>query len=325
MALGAQASAFEVSSHALAQARADSLPFAVGIFTNLTRDHLDYHHSLEDYFAAKERLFHELLGRHPQTAVAVLNGDDEWVRRVRVKEGVTTWWYGTKNADFTFRVLKQDLNGSLFHLSTPRGNSEVFLPCPGLHNVYNATAALAAALAAGVSLEAATEALSQFFGAPGRLQKVENRRGLHIFVDYAHTDDALRTVLSSLNHLRQLSGSSGRILTVFGSGGDRDRGKRPLMARAATEGSDLVILTSDNPRSEDPEQILKEMQVGVPQGWRGQLLIESDRRKALAIALQTAREGDVILVAGKGHEDYQIVGDQRLSFSDCRVIGELLG
>jgi UDP-N-acetylmuramoyl-L-alanyl-D-glutamate--2,6-diaminopimelate ligase len=321
VALDARAAAFEVSSHALDQARADSLPFAVGIFTNLTRDHLDYHHSLENYFAAKERLFTELLA---PGATAILNADDPWVNKTRVKEGVTTWRYGQTNADFTFRLLKQDLNGNLFHLSTPRGNTEVSLPCPGTHNVYNATAAIATGLAAGVSLETCAAALGKFYGAPGRLEKVPNSRGVHIFVDYAHTDDALRTVLRALAEVRKASASKGRILTVFGCGGDRDKGKRPLMARAACEFSDEVIVTSDNPRSENPDAIMAQIQSGIPAGWKGVQRAEKDRRQALALALQTAQEGDVILVAGKGHEDYQIVGDRRLPFSDQLVLKELL-
>jgi len=321
-ALGARAAAFEVSSHALDQSRVDSLPFSVGIFTNFTRDHLDYHHSMEKYFAAKERLFNELLGKSRETAVAVLNADDPWIRNTKVREGVTTWWYGQGEADFSFRVLKQDLNGSLFHLSSPRGNAEVHLPCTGEHNIYNAVAAIAAALAAGCSLHTAGEALATFYGAPGRLEKVANNKGLHIFVDYAHTDDALRTVLRALQKLK--GPSSSRLITVFGCGGDRDRGKRPLMGRAAAEFSDVLVITSDNPRSEDPLQIIAEIKTGVPAEWRGSLLIEPDRKKALALALQTAREGDVILVAGKGHEDYQLVGGQRLSFSDVKVLTELL-
>lgn len=322
--LGARSAAFEVSSHALDQSRADSLPFAVGIFTNFTRDHLDYHHTMEKYFAAKQKLFLELLGHHPTTAVAVLNGDDPWIRKLQVREGVTSWWYGSKDADFTHRILKHDLNGSLFHLSTPRGNTEIQLPTAGVHNVSNATAAVAACLAAGVSLSTASEALSTFYGAPGRLQKINNRRGLHIFVDYAHTDDALRSVLTSLHQLKEQSHQSHRLITVFGCGGDRDPGKRPLMAKAAAENSDAVIITSDNPRTENPHAIIKEIQSGIPATWKGELQIEPDRRQALATALQTAREGDVILVAGKGHEDYQIVGREKFPFSDAAVLAELL-
>jgi UDP-N-acetylmuramoyl-L-alanyl-D-glutamate--2,6-diaminopimelate ligase len=325
VALGARAAAFEVSSHALSQARADSLPFAVGVFTNFTRDHLDYHKTMAEYFAAKERLFSELLGNHPHTAVAVLNGDDEWVRKTRVREGVTTWWYGAGEADFSFRVLKQDLGGSLFHLSTPRGNHEFHLPCPGVHNVYNAVAAIAVGCAAGAALTTASEALASFHGAPGRLQKVPNSRGLHIFIDYAHTDDALRTVLRALTELKRAANASGRVITIFGCGGDRDKGKRPLMAQAAAEFSDVLVLTSDNPRSEDPRQILREIEGGIPRAWSGERHTQVDRRAAFATALQTAREGDVILVAGKGHEDYQIIGDRKLDFADAQVLSELLG
>lgn len=320
VSLGARASAFEVSSHALSQARVESLPFRVGIFTNFTRDHLDYHHTMESYFAAKERLFHELL---PPGGFAVLNADDPSIRNVRVKEGVTVWWYGQSTAaDFSFRVLKQDLHGSLFHLSTPRGTAEIHLPTTGEHNIYNSVAAVATALAAGCSLQTAGEALSTFHGAPGRLEKVPNARGLHIFVDYAHTDDAVRTVLRALKKLKTAGDS--RIVTVFGCGGDRDKGKRPLMAKAACEFSNRIIITSDNPRTEDPLAIISDIKTGIPAGWKGEVLIEPDRKKALGLSLQSAREGDVILVAGKGHEDYQIVGDKKLDFSDVKMVTELL-
>ncbi len=322
--LGARAAAFEVSSHALDQSRADSLPFAVGVFTNFTRDHLDYHGSMENYFVAKQRLFSHLLGRHPSVATAILNGDDPWVRKIHVRDNVMVWWFGSVNADFQFRVLRQDLNGTLFHLSSPRGNCEVMLPCPGLHNVYNACAAIAAATAAGCSLQTAVEAIADFHGAPGRLEKIPNSRGLHIFVDYAHTDDALRTVIKALADTRSHSSANSRIITVFGCGGDRDRGKRPLMARAACEHSDVIVITSDNPRWEDPAGIIAEILTGLPAGWKGERYVEIDRRHGLARALQTAREGDVILVAGKGHEDYQIVGDQKLPFSDHEEIQLLL-
>lgn len=317
--LRARAAAFEVSSHALSQARVESLPFRVGIFTNFTRDHLDYHGDMETYFAAKERLFHELL---PEGSFAVLNKDDAWIRKLRVRPGVHVWWFGkAENADFRFRILRHDLMGSLFHLNTPKGSLEVMLPCVGEHNVYNAVAAIAATLAAGCPLALAAEALSQFYGAPGRLQKVANSRGIHIFVDYAHTDDAVRTVLRALS---QLKGPQARIITVFGCGGDRDKGKRPLMAQAACEFSDALIITSDNPRTEDPLTIIADIRRGIPQQWSGNLQVEADRKKALALALQTAREGDVILIAGKGHENYQILGTQKIDFSDAKVIAELL-
>jgi UDP-N-acetylmuramoyl-L-alanyl-D-glutamate--2,6-diaminopimelate ligase len=322
---GAQAAAFEISSHALDQSRADGLPLAVGVFTNFTQDHLDYHKSMQEYFSAKEKLFTDLLGRREGSCVAVLNADDPNVRKTRVKEGVSVWWYGTGgDSDFTFRILKQDISGSLFHLSSPYGNYEFHLPSPGTHNVSNATAAIAVGCAAGVSLQTCAQALSKFHGAPGRLEKVQNSRGFDVFVDYAHTDDALRTVGSLLQGLLKQVRPSGRLITVFGCGGDRDRGKRPLMAKAAAETSHIVILTSDNPRSENPDQILQEIAVGIPANWQGQLFKEVDRKKALAMALQTGREGDVILVAGKGHEEYQIIGDKRYEFSDVRELAKLL-
>ncbi|MGE4131536.1 MAG: UDP-N-acetylmuramoyl-L-alanyl-D-glutamate--2,6-diaminopimelate ligase [Bdellovibrionales bacterium] len=323
VSLGAQAAVFEVSSHALTQSRVDRLPFSVGIFTNFTRDHLDYHRSMEEYFAAKERLFNELLGQ-AVVRVAILNADDPMVRKVRVREGVETWSFGQKDADFLFRILKSDMAGSLFHLSTPHGNVEIDLPCVGFHNVYNATAAAAAGVAAGASLKTVQAALKGFFGAPGRLERVDNSRGAHIFVDYAHTDDALDSVLRSLRELKSVNGSKGRIITVFGCGGDRDKGKRPLMAQAAARHSDVLIMTSDNPRTEDPEQILSEIAAGLPKNWAGEVHFEVDRRQALSLSLQLAQEGDVILVAGKGHEDYQIIGQERRHFSDVETLTELL-
>ena len=322
VALGARAAAFEVSSHALHQSRADSLPFNVAIFTNLTRDHLDYHHDMNAYFAAKERLFRELLGRRPG-GFAILNGDDPWVRRTRVAAGVTTWTYGV-TGNFAFKIEREDLAGTHFALSTPVGPTRLTLPSPGRHNVYNAAAALAAGVALGVPLTTATEALSQFRGAPGRLEQVANRLGIFVYVDYAHTDDALRSVLESLARVRDGRHHGARIITVFGCGGDRDRGKRPLMARAAAEFADTLILTSDNPRTEDPEKILDDVAAGVPAAWRGEVIREVDRAEALARALQCARTGDVILVAGKGHEDYQILGERKVPFSDQRILADLL-
>jgi UDP-N-acetylmuramoyl-L-alanyl-D-glutamate--2,6-diaminopimelate ligase len=313
---GARAAAFEVSSHALDQSRVSSLPFAVGVFTNFTRDHLDYHGTMGTYFSAKEKLFVSLLGRNPSVAVAVLNGDDPWVRKTQVKAGVKIWWYGQNEADFRFRVLRQDLDGTIFSLSTPDETCEVMLPCPGLHNVYNACAAMAASLSAGCPLKTAVEALGNFRGAPGRLEKVPNDRGLHIFVDYAHTDDALRMVLRTLAQARDLNRDGGRIITVFGCGGDRDRGKRPLMARAAAEFSDVLVVTSDNPRFEDPRVIIEDILAGLSPRWNGEKHVEVDRHQGISRALQCAHEGDVILIAGKGHEDYQLIGDQKLPFSD---------
>lgn len=323
-ALGAQAAVFEVSSHALSQIRADSLPFNCAVFTNFTRDHLDYHGDMEAYFSAKERLFAEILGDKRTQAVAILNADDAKVASVRVREGVTVWRFGQTECELRFRILREDLDGTLFHLSTPRGSEEIRLLSPGLHNVYNSAAAVGVGLSAGVSLSTIAEALGRFSGAPGRLEKVRNNKGLHIFVDYAHTDDALASVLSTLRSTQGKTQLRGQLICVFGCGGDRDKGKRPLMLQAACRFADKVIVTSDNPRSEDPEAIIDDILSGQTAAKGANVVRESDRRQALAKALQLAHEGDVILVAGKGHEKYQIIGSQTYPFSDVDVLGELL-
>lgn len=324
--LGAEAVTFEVSSHAIEQNRVDHVPFDVTVFTNLTRDHLDYHGTMDKYFAAKARLFNQILARSskPQT-YAVVNTDDPWGKRIEVFGKSRLWTYGQREADLKFTIQAQSFAGTVFELKTPRGTEQVNLPVPGLHNVYNAVAAIGVGLAAGASLETCCEALQDFEGVPGRLQRVKSDAGFNVFVDYAHTDDALRVVLRALNEVRSAAKLSGRILTVFGCGGDRDKGKRPLMAQAAVEGSDFVFVTSDNPRTEDPMSIIKDTTEGIlPELMGRQVFIEADRRMAIGRALQTAQVGDVILIAGKGHEDYQIVGTERLPFSDVEVVKEWL-
>ena len=320
---GARAAAFEISSHALVQMRADSLPLDVGVFTNLTRDHLDYHGDLESYFRAKELLFTRLLGRRPG-GTAVLNGDDPRVRQTRTADGVRRWYFGEGDFDFGITIVDETLAGTRFELKCARGTVLVNLPCPGRHNVYNAAAALASGCALDLPLAAGVGALEEFRGAPGRMESVANARGLFIFVDYAHTDDALRAVCASLARLRDHRHRGARVIVVFGCGGDRDRGKRPLMARAAVDHADVVIVTSDNPRTEDPEAIMDQVCAGIPVDWPGEVHREVDRRLALRRALQCAVEGDVILVAGKGHESDQIIGETKYPFSDRGVLAELL-
>lgn len=326
-ALGGEAAAFEVSSHALAQKRVDDLPFDAAVFTNLTRDHLDYHKSMDEYFAAKERLFREVLGASRKSQVwAVINADDPAGRKLQVTDRAKVWTYGQGAADFRFLIREQDFGGTRFTLKTPRGEAEIHLPLPGLHNVYNATAAIAVGLAADASLATCSEALANFRGVPGRLQKVPNDKGVHVFVDYAHTDDALKVVLAALGEVRRSAQLENRIITVFGCGGDRDKGKRPLMAQAALAGSDLVFLTSDNPRTEDPDQIIQDGVAGLaPEVLNQTVFTEVDRRAAIGRALQSAQVGDVILIAGKGHETYQIVGAEKRPFSDVEVVKEWLG
>ncbi len=320
---GARALALEVSSHALQQRRVHSVPFDVAVFTNLTRDHLDYHRDMEDYFAAKEKLFIDILqGSEKSAKFAIINSDDPWGRRLSLSERIRTWTYGEKSADLQFKILSQDYSGTRLWLSTPLGRGEWVLPVPGVHNVYNAVAAIGVGLAAGSSYESCVAALSRFQGVPGRLESVGNPNGIHVFVDYAHTDDALKNVLTALRGIREQMGSSPRLTVVFGCGGDRDRGKRPLMGQVAGQLADQVIVTSDNPRSEDPELIIRDILAGIKESLPSAVVSEVDRRKAIHRALNEARPGDVVLIAGKGHEDYQIIGSEKKPFQDQQVVRE---
>lgn len=327
VALDAKAAAFEVSSHALSQFRADYIPFDVAVFTNLSRDHLDFHPSMQSYFAAKERLFKEILAQSEKREVfAIINTDDEWGKKLIITDRAKRYTYGERNADFTFRVIQQNFTGSQFHLETPRGSVDVTLPVPGLFNIYNAVASVSVALCAGVSVESAAQSLSDFTGVKGRLQRVSPAESSNVFVDYAHTPDALEKVLTALNEIRKNLGKKIQIICVFGCGGDRDPGKRPIMGEIAHRLSDIVFVTSDNPRKEPPRQIIKDILAGIPSEALNQSVFEeTDRREAISRALQMASENDVILVAGKGHEDYQLVGDQILPFSDAETVRELLG
>ena len=328
--LQAKVVAMEVSSHALHQSRVDEVPFDVAAFTNLSRDHLDYHRDMDAYFDAKAKLFTELLSRSKKPKpTAVINADDDYGKKLieRTKaNGVRVWSYGSQlNADLSFKTLEQNFGGTRFILKTPMGEAEFHVAMPGLHNVYNATAAIGTGLAGGVSLKDCVAALSLFSGVPGRLEPVPNKKGVHIFVDYAHTDGAIETVLHYLRGIRTSSGAKNRIITVFGCGGDRDKGKRPLMMKAAATGSDLVVLTSDNPRTENPEAILSDALAGADAQAVGQtIFIEVDRKKAIRKAIELANRGDVILIAGKGHEDYQQIGTTKYPFRDVAVVKEIL-
>ncbi len=327
VSLGAKAVALEVSSHALSQSRVDEVPFDVAIFTNLSRDHLDYHRDMDDYFDAKHKLFKTLLSAsnkpHP---TAVLNAEDRSAAKIELDPRVRRWTYGaSESATLRYAILEQGFEGTRFTLTTPFGAREFKIPMVGLHNVSNACGAVGAALAADIALEVCAEALANLRGVSGRLEAVPNSKGVHVFVDYAHTDDALTTVLHYLNDIRHASSITNQLITVFGCGGDRDQGKRPLMAKAALEKSDFVVLTSDNPRTEDPEKILDDAMAGVPQAQLGaNLFREVDRRKGIAKALSLAKKGDVVLIAGKGHEDYQIIGTTKSAFSDIEVVKDLL-
>ncbi len=323
---GAQVVAMEVSSHALSQERATGCTFSGAAFTNLTRDHLDYHGTLEDYYAAKAKLFRELL---PRGAPAVLNFDDPRVaalaRELPDPLGFTV--RGASGAALTAELVRSDLSGVRFRLRSAAplemGLADVQSPLLGAHNVENLLAAIGVLAGSGVPLREVLQLIPECAGAPGRLERVPDRAGRVVLVDYAHTDDALARVLDALRNA-----AAPRIVCVFGCGGDRDRGKRPLMGEAAGKRADLVVATSDNPRTEDPLEILAEIEPGLVRSGKTRLdprhtrmglsgyCVVPDRREAIELALRAARPGDAVLIAGKGHEDYQIVGKEKRPFDD---------
>ncbi|MDO8836807.1 MAG: UDP-N-acetylmuramoyl-L-alanyl-D-glutamate--2,6-diaminopimelate ligase [Vicinamibacterales bacterium] len=310
---GARACAMEVSSHALALSRVDSTRFAAAVFTNLTQDHLDFHGDMDRYYAAKRRLFTLLSAGAP----AVVNLDDDHGRRLAT-ELPTVITYGLHQpADVTPFAVSHSLAGVSFEAITPAGRMTVRSRLTGQFNLYNLLAATATGIALGVPREAIAEGLAAVTAVPGRLQVVsEPSDDVTVIVDYAHTDDALRNVLEAVRPL-----ATGRLVTVFGCGGDRDRSKRPKMGAVAARLSDAVIVTSDNPRSEDPDRIIDDIERGVsgapggPVAW----VREADRRLAIERAVETARPADVVVIAGKGHEQYQIVGADTLPFDDVRA------
>ncbi len=308
---GCQAAAMEVSSIGLALRRVDALPFSVGIFTNLSRDHLDFHADMADYLEAKRRLFSELLRPDGR---AILNADDPAAAAPPARAPLGTF-SRTADADITARDVVATLAGITAAVTTPLGVGRLSLSMVGSHNLENALAAIGAALALGIALPVILDGLAALPSVPGRLERVPGGEGVHVFVDYAHTPDALRRVLHTLRPL-----TPGRILTVFGCGGDRDAGKRPLMGAAACEGSDMVTITSDNPRREDPLAIIRDILPGIT----GPHIVQPDRRAAIAAAVAEARPGDVVLIAGKGHETYQIIGTQSTPFSDVAVASQAL-
>lgn len=306
---GCRACAMEVSSHALDQGRVAGVAFAGAAFTNLTGDHLDYHKTMDHYAAAKARLFASL----SETAVAVVNADDRWSPRMvqHCPGRVIRFGFG-KTADYRARDVAITSNGSNFILHTPDGRAEVNMELVGRHNIENALAA--AALVGevfGLSVHQIAAGLRDASGAPGRLQPVRLGQPFSVLVDYAHTDDALDNVLSALRPLTR-----GRLRVLFGCGGDRDRTKRPRMARTAEKWADAIYVTSDNPRTEDPRSILDQIVAGFSPACRQRAVVEIDRRAAIARILRDAEPGDVVLLAGKGHENYQIIGTEKRHFDD---------
>lgn len=321
---GAEAVAMEVTSHALDQKRAHSVHFNTVVFTNLTHDHLDYHKNMQNYFAAKQKLFTDLMwltSKFPK--FAVINIDDAYGRKLKVADDVIAWTYGKRAADFQFRILKMDFSETDFEIRTALHTHRTTLPVTGEHTIYNIVASCVAAISAGISIEQSLQALKTFTGVPGRLQKVESHSRKTVFVDYAHTPDALENVLKSLQKVRHSAKLKAKIITVFGCGGDRDKLKRPVMGEIAARLSDCTIVTSDNPRTEAPLQIIEDILKGLPTVDRFSM-VEADRDLAIKKAIEMSQDEDVILIAGKGHEDYQIIGTEQKFFSDVEVAKKYL-
>jgi UDP-N-acetylmuramoyl-L-alanyl-D-glutamate--2,6-diaminopimelate ligase len=312
---GATHCVMEISSHALDLQRPVGTDFDVAVFTNLSGEHLDYHPSMESYYEAKKKLFSLSLKN-----MAVINADDTWGQKLISQLTMGKITFGLTQAAMVYaESYKLDEKGIQGTVRFPAGRLTLNSPLLGKPNLYNILAAVSAALTLNISLKAITAGIAAVTGIPGRLEKVENDRGYHIFVDYAHSDDALRKLLETARELCQA-----RVILVFGAGGDRDQSKRPRMGRAAGELADWIIITSDNPRSEDPLAIISQVEAGVKQTGSDTYEIEPDRREAIRKALELGREGDYILIAGKGHEDYQILGDNIISFDDRVIIRELL-
>jgi UDP-N-acetylmuramoyl-L-alanyl-D-glutamate--2,6-diaminopimelate ligase len=316
-ALGATELVTEVSSHALDQGRAYGIHFDVAVFTNLTRDHLDYHQTMENYYAAKRRLFDGSV--YPAPRVAVINAHDPHAKQLAAaarKAGAEIRTYGIGMGDWRAASCALTPSGAVLELETPAGNARVVSRLAGEVNALNLLAAFTAAHARGVSFDTLVESTPQLKPVPGRFQPVDAGQPFTVIVDYAHTDDALRNLTALA---RQMTAASGkRVITLFGCGGDRDRTKRPKMGQAAGSGSDFVVATSDNPRSEDPRAILAEIEPGL-KATGIQYTTEPDRAAAIRIALQAAAPGDVVVLAGKGHEKEQILDGHTIPFDDAEI------
>ncbi len=313
---GCRAVAMEVSSHALEQERTAGTDFRVGIFTNLTQDHLDYHGDMETYYLAKKKLFTGMAKSGNRKSVAVINIDDPYGRRLagEMAHLMKVRTFG-EAADAEYRIIPRllSLKGSQYELSGRGRSVLVRVPLIGRFNISNSMAALAGAVAAGVNFRDALNCLATAPQVPGRLELVSSSGNVQCFVDYAHTPDALENVCRTMRDLCR----QGRLIVVFGCGGDRDHTKRPLMGAAAARYADICIVTSDNPRHEDPDSIIDQIMSGIPREKQHRI---TNRAEAIESALATARRGDVVLIAGKGHENYQIVGDKTIRFSDAEAV-----
>ncbi len=314
---GGKYAVLEASSHALTMDRLWGCRFAAAVFTNLTREHMDYHKTFEDYFAAKRHLFEGTGAGAP--LCGVINADDPYGKRL-LGLAEKTLTYGLEEpADITAKKFSLSFSGLAFTASTPQGKMAIESPLVGKINVYNILAAIGAALALGIKNENIEAGIRKLESVSGRFQRIDMGQKFFVIVDYAHTDDALENLIRTARELN----ASGRIITLFGCGGEKDRTKRPVMGEVSGRLSDLTILSSDNPRSEDPLKIISDIVVGV-QKTNGKYLIEPDREKAIGLAFDQARTGDIVLLAGKGHENYQILADGTLDFDDREVAREAL-
>ncbi len=324
LGVGVTEAVMEVSSHALEQQRVFGIPFDVAVFTNLTRDHLDYHVTMEEYFRAKQILF-EGCGTEPPRA-AVVNTDDEYGRQLLKlckKKSAVTLSYGFSAGDFHAEQLEITPRGTRFQMVTPSDKIAMWTPMIGNVNVYNVLAAAVAGYARDCSSEEIAKGIFNLASVPGRFERVDCGQPFTVVVDYAHTDDALRNLTALARDFVAQAGLKGKVITLFGCGGDRDRAKRPLMGEAAGKGSDFVVLTSDNPRSEDPLAIMNDAVVGLQKSG-AKYSMEPDRRKAIAFAMQHASPGDIVLLAGKGHEKVQTTKEGTVPFDDVDVARETL-
>ena len=304
----------EISSHALQLNRTDNVDLDAAVFTNLTGDHLDFHHTLEEYYQAKKRIFNLLENSSKEKKIGIVNIDDPYGARLFSKRGIYSYplvSFGLGgDAYFRPRVesIVNSMDGLKYSLAAPDSGLAVELNCSGRFHVYNSLAAISILASLEIPYEMIQAGLKKLKTVPGRFDVIRSGRGISVVVDYAHTGDAVQKLLDSVNELR-----TGRVITVFGCGGDRDRTKRPVMGKIASDNSDLAIVTSDNPRTEDPEAIIKDIVAGIE---RDNFHVVTDRREAIREAVMMARPGDIVVVAGKGHEDYQILGKEKIHFDD---------
>jgi UDP-N-acetylmuramoyl-L-alanyl-D-glutamate--2,6-diaminopimelate ligase len=315
---GCTSVSMEVSSHALAQSRVSGIAFDAAVFTNLTQDHLDYHITMENYFEAKKALFASV----KPSGCAVINHDDRWGIQLLDSVKARKLSYGINvSADILAKEVKLSIDGTTFTVSNGHGERTVFTPLIGMFNVYNVLAAYTAGTALGYSQDQVLTGIQNVKNVRGRFERITSPAGWTAIIDYAHTPDALGNCLRTIHDVLPQK-SRGRIITVFGAGGDRDKTKRPIMGRIAGDYSDLVIVTSDNPRTEMPEAIIDDVMRGITR--HASVLREVDRRTAIERAIGCAHRGDVVLVAGKGHEEYQVIGKEKKHFSDREIVENLL-